>query len=648
MKKKLLPALLALVMVLGLLPLAALAEDTVTLKAGISENATAMESAVKTALSATSVDVSGAGDAVHLLWIAMKGLTANTEYTLSMKSGDKELLTAKSIDASKESGSATFTPSGSGYLNYVSLDNEWQYNKSNLAAGEYTITVTAKDASSPAATLEVTLAQDNSTSAWSLTEKKAAEPDPEETTSPEPTPTPTPEPTPTPTPEAKGLTFNVYPNTDGNATSFGGQKVSDLGKFEVKQDSTNPTKITITGTANYIESWTAFNEAVKAEQSGWYLAYQVQGTQGQTIKVGASDADGKPTTKDLTFGEDGSFEFVTHIDPKNTSKTFTVKHGEMVYTVDYSSVTLLPKAAEGTTIEAKPGESEGDPGSIEAATDDGHKAEIPADLENLSSMTIEVKSASIDSSAAIENEALKAAITANTAKAVEVTIKIDDKEQFTDAEALKDKEITVTISGLTSGTTYYVLCVKDDGTVSSYGRVTLGSAATSLSLKTQHLTKFVAVPEPTAEADKTAFVEAVKAVEKTHKEATKVEGGEYVSGDDDTGVTATYIPNNSLTGGDAKYFYGKLTISGLTNGNFYLIGLDKGDASFRSSLVVQADASGEISLPCQKALSLVVFDVTDNGDFDLTDLSNALIEKVENEGTPQEIHMGVPVMELVD
>lgn len=107
-------------------------------------------------------------------------------------------------------------------------------------------------------------------------------------------------------------------------------------------------------------------------------------------------------------------------------------------------------------------------------------------------------------------------------------------------------------------------------------------------------------------------------------------------------ATATYVPYDALQGGDAKYFYGKLTISGLTNGHFYLIALDKGDASFRSSLVVQAEGS-EIVLPCQGTLSLTVFDVTKNGDFDLNDLSNVLIEKVDDKG----VHMGIPVAELV-
>ena len=319
------------------------------------------------------------------------------------------------------------------------------------------------------------------------------------------------------------LKFSTLLDNEVTDGKIFGKAPSSLGKFEVTEGTgADAGKITVTGTANYISGWTEFNGDTTAnENDGHYLPIQIKGVNGQKITIkGANE-------KTLTFGEDGSLELVMFLD-KLTESTFTVTVGEVetsskkagdVYTIDLSGVTLLPKTAEDTTVESKPGEN-GSVGTVEVSKDD-NKVVIPEDLSTgtgdekveLGQMIVKVDAVKNNANVAVDEDTpadVKTAIKGNDSKIVEVTIKkvggAGEENLFSDGLP-ENKQITVTISGLTASKTYHVFCIKDDGSVSYYGYKTV--SGTTLDVKTSHLCHFAAVKETNAvkEAVKTMAVE---------------------------------------------------------------------------------------------------------------------------------------------
>ena len=324
-------------------------------------------------------------------------------------------------------------------------------------------------------------------------------------------------------PAAGTLTFSTLLDAEVADGKIFGKAPSSLGKFEVTEGTgADAGKITVTGTANYISGWTEFNgDPTAKENDGHYLPIQIKGVNGQKITIkGANE-------KTLTFGEDGSLELVMFLD-KLTGSKFTVTVGEVetsskkagdVYTIDLSGVTLLPKTAEDTTVESKPGEN-GSVGTVEVSKDD-NKVVIPEDLSTgtgdekveLGQMIVKVDAVKNNANVAVDEDTpadVKTAIKGNDSKIVEVTIKkvggAGEENLFSDGLP-ENKQITVTISGLTDGATYHVFCIKDDGSVSYYGYKTV--SGTTLDVKTSHLCHFAAVKETDAvkEAVKTMAVE---------------------------------------------------------------------------------------------------------------------------------------------
>lgn len=330
-------------------------------------------------------------------------------------------------------------------------------------------------------------------------------------------------------PAAGTLTFSTLLDTEVTDGKIFGKAPSSLGEFKVIEGTgADAGKITVTGTANYISGWTEFNgDTTAKENDGHYLPIQIKGVEGQKITIkGANE-------KTLTFGNDGSLELVMFLD-KLTESEFTVTVGEVetsskkagdIYTIDLSGVTLLPKTAEDTTVESKPGQ-DGSVGTVEVSKG-GNKVVIPGDLSTgtdsdkveLGQMIVKVDAVKNNANVAVDEDTpadVKTAIKGNDSKIVEVTIReVNDadaegteKNLFNDEAGLPgNKQITVTISGLTDGVTYHVFCIKDDGSVSYYGYETV--SGTTLDVKTSHLCHFAAVKETDAvkEAVKTMAVE---------------------------------------------------------------------------------------------------------------------------------------------
>ncbi len=390
-------------------------------------------------------------------------------------------------------------------------------------------------------------------------------------------------------PSAAGtLTFSTLLDNEVTDGKIFGKAPSSLGKFEVTEGTgADAGKITVTGTANYISGWTEFNgDPTAKENDGHYLPIQIKGVEGQKITIkGANE-------KTLTFGEDGSLELVMFLD-KLTKSTFTVTVGEVeasskkagdVYTIDLSGVTLLPKTVEGTNVESKPGQ-DGSVGTVEVSKD-GNKVVIPGDLSTgtasdkveLGQMIVKVDAVENNADVTVDKNTpddVSTAIKGKDSKIVEVTIKKvgDTGEENLFSDGLpENKQITVTISGLTDGATYHVFCIKDDGSVSYYGYKTV--SGNTLDVNTSHLCHFAAVKETDAvkEAVKTMAVEPNTGLEGSA-------GGTVTPGS----ITVTV----GVAGGIGK----KVTVTTVDSGT-YVIQVKRGTGNTAPAAIYQITASG--------------------------------------------------------
>ncbi len=353
-------------------------------------------------------------------------------------------------------------------------------------------------------------------------------------------------------------------------SGMGDKAVSDLVETGLKVSEPDANKVVkVTGIAKYA-AWAEFNGNTEdKEQEGHYLPIQIKGVEGQKITIKGLKE------KEFTFGSDGSCELAMFLD-KLTESKFTVTVGEVeasskevgdIYTIDLSGVTLLPKTAEDTTVESKPGEN-GSVGTVEVSKGD-NKVVIPGDLSTgtasdkveLGQMIVKVDAVGNNEDVTVDKNTpadVSNAIKGTGSKIVEVTIReVNDadaegteKNLFNDEAGLPgNTQITVTIGGLTSGTTYHVFCIKDDGSVSYYGYKTV--SGTTLDVKTSHLCHFAAVKE----------TDAVKEAVKT----MAVEPNTGLEGSAGGTVTPGSIVVNSVA--DSGAIGRKVTVTGLTAEN---------------------------------------------------------------------------------
>lgn len=429
-------------------------------------------------------------------------------------------------------------------------------------------------------------------------------------------------------PAAGTLTFLTLLDNEVTDGKIFGKAPSSLGKFEVTEGTgADAGKITVTGTANYISGWAEFNgDPAAKENDGHYLPIQIKGVEGQKITIkGANE-------KTLTFGEDGSLELVMFLD-KLTKSKFTVTVGEVetsskkvgdIYTIDLSGVTLLPKTVEGTNVESKPGQ-DGSVGTVEVSKD-GNKVVIPGDLSTgtasdkveLGQMIVKVDAVKNNANVAVDEDTpadVKTAIKGNDSKIVEVTIKkvggAGEENLFSDGLP-ENKQITVTISGLTDGATYHVFCIKDDGSVSYYGYKTV--SGTTLDVKTSHLCHFAAVKETDAvkEAVKTMAVEP----------NTGLEGS--------AGGTVTPPATTSTYTRTTDTALNKVTINGKA-GTYYVVQATNAKNSAPGLIYcIKADATtGKAEVRCNASSVLLVLEGTTTEPVFTNGIPNGLTEVKE-------------------
>lgn len=427
---------------------------------------------------------------------------------------------------------------------------------------------------------------------------------------------------------------------DDNTDLFGGKKVSDLGTMALRQDTADKTKITITGSANYVEM-SGFNTDVPGEEKGHYVAINIPVTAEDKVVV-TNVSSGAQGGKTVDHEAEGNVELLVWMDGNRSDsglsealkKGFTFAIGEensaVTYTVDFSGVTMLPKVDEGTKVETTTGE---DGKTTVEITNEAQNigAKLPETLGSgdtaaeLSTVKVEVKPAEVsDVADKLTNdstpEAVKTAVATEGTKLVEVTVKtitvgddgaVTENETFNTKDALAATPITITIGGLTSGTQYYVFCIMDDGTVTSYGYVT--ADGTTITLTTKHLCTFGAAPmDQMTEDAKAALKAAVAADTDNHETGTVFTGVDASKTEPPAGTPAVSTDIKLYySDGGTEYYGGKLEITGLTPDKYYVVTFDYGSAISggkvpRAAVAVKADANGRAALSCQNNMKVTV------------------------------------------
>lgn len=284
MAKKFLSALLAVLMVISMVPMAAMAEGEFTaaekvptLAVGANDSNTDAVAAIKKAVGASEVSLEG--EQGNILWFAMTGLGADN-YSLSVKSASgAELLGDKYVGYDKET--RNFKPTGEKYLIYVSLDNKaaggegQQVNEDALADGAYTVTLTNQDTGRVVATETITLASTESGAKWNGKQ----------------------------TTNAGGIEFKVA--SQGQFDKGLSDLQTGTPTFNVTSAGTNKWNVEVGGASvKYVSDYTGFNGTLTQEQHGYYLGISipkaVNGNIVSKMTLPCLDENGKPDTKDLT------------------------------------------------------------------------------------------------------------------------------------------------------------------------------------------------------------------------------------------------------------------------------------------------------------------------------------------------------------
>lgn len=398
-------------------------------------------------------------------------------------------------------------------------------------------------------------------------------------------------------PAAGTLTFSTLLDSEVTDGKIFGKAPSSLGEFEVTGGTgADAGKITVTGTANYISGWTEFNgDPTAKENDGHYLPIQIKGVNGQKITIeGANE-------KTLSFGEDGSLELVMFLD-KLTGSKFTVTVGEVetsskkvgdVYTIDLSGVTLLPKAAEGTKVEATT-DAEGNT-TIKASDTDGKvTVALPAETaKGLTGNTIKVENktsfANVDLAQNTDKAVSDVVKTASAGAAVTVTDSNGEEVEITGAAV-----ITITIKVAEAGT-YHVFCIDNDGKVTSFGEYTADATTKTLTIKSKHLSQYPAVK---ITEDNKAAVDA--AAKLAGQDAGKVDGDTPVT---PPATTSTYTRTTNTA-------LNKVTISGQANTYYIVQATNVKNSAPGLIYCVKADGSGKAEVRCNASSVLLVLEGT--------------------------------------
>ena len=378
--------------------------------------------------------------------------------------------------------------------------------------------------------------------------------------------------------------LTVVPVTDN--TDLLGKKAADL-QSDIKVDTTKG--ITVTGTSNYVTEYTQWS-SVKDDQEGNYIALKLTTDSKEAIQFKSVDGTDNGYK---TLDSDGILIWRISKDKDGKVKPIEVKVGKDNFTIDLSGVTLLPKTADGTKVEATT-DANGNT-TIKASDAAGNvTVTLPAETaEGLTGNTVKVenKTSFKDVDLAQDtNEAVSTVVkTASAGAAVTVT-NSDGEEVKVSGEAV----ITITIKVEDAGT-YHVFCIDNDGRVTSFGEYTADATTKTLTIKSTHLSQYPAVK---ITEDNKAAVDA--AAKLAGQDDGKVDGDTPVTPPTTTS-TYTRTTNTALN---------KVTINGKAN-TYYIVQATNAKNSAPGLIYcVKADGSGNAEVRCNASSVLLVLEGT--------------------------------------
>lgn len=362
-------------------------------------------------------------------------------------------------------------------------------------------------------------------------------------------------------------------------------KTAAVLQSDIKVDTTKG--ITVTGTSNYVIGYTQWS-SVKDDQEGNYIALKLTASTKDTIQyksIDGTDNGYKTLDSDgiliwrISKGEDGNV------------KPIEVKVGETSFTINLSGVTLLPKAGEGTKVEAST-DKDGNTTVNASDTAGNVTVTLPAETtEDLTGNTVKVENKTSFENVDLAqdtNEAVSDVIKTATAGAA-VTVTNSEGEEV---KITGNAVITITIKVSDAGT-YHVFCIDNDGKVTSFGEYTADEASKTLTIKSKHLSQYPAVK--ITEENKAAVEAAAKAA------------GQDTGKVDDTPTPPTTTSTYTRTTGTAL---NKVTINGKAN-TYYIVHATNAKNSAPGLIYcVKADGSGKAEVRCNASSVLLVLEGT--------------------------------------
>lgn len=369
-------------------------------------------------------------------------------------------------------------------------------------------------------------------------------------------------------------------------TDLLGKKANDL-QSDIKVDTTDGIKVT--GTSKYVTGYTGWS-SVAEDQEGNYIALKLTTDSKEAIQFKSVDGTDNGYK---TLDSDGILIWRISKDKDGNVKPIEVKVGKDNFTINLSGVTLLPKAAEGTKVEATT-DAEGN--TTIKASDTAGKVTVTLPVETTEALTgntvkVENKNSFSDIDMAENtNKAVTDVVkTASAGAAVTVT-NSDGEEVKVSGEAV----ITITIKVEAAGT-YHVFCIDNDGKVTSFGEYTADATTKTLTIKSTHLSQYPAVK---ITEDNKAAVDA--AAKLAGQDEGKVDGDTPVTPPTTTS-TYTRTTNTALN---------KVTINGKA-GTYYVVQATNAKNSAPGLIYcVKADGSGNAEVRCNASSVLLVLEGT--------------------------------------
>ncbi len=300
-------------------------------------------------------------------------------------------------------------------------------------------------------------------------------------------------------------------------TEFYGKYSDDMGDFTVEKDADDPTRIIVTGTANYLDQYSGWQ--VSSEEAGHYLPINITGDANSKF-ISINRTEGAKDGKVIGFEADGTQQVALYLDGEAAEgtlaadlepKTIQFMFGDNkedseapVYTLDFSGVVLLPKPDEetGTQVEAATDPETGETtGGVNVKDSSSNVvAELPAPVvEETKDKIVLVDPEPVASGTPVTDlvdtnvsQTIQDTIVPDNTTFVKVEVKASadaSENEYIADDALADNPITVTINNLDSAKTYYVFCIRDDKTVTSFGYATPNDN-NAISFTTTHLCTF--------------------------------------------------------------------------------------------------------------------------------------------------------------